>query len=53
VRQFIALLDFQEVDAQRLSPIYADALLSTAKKEPTTATIKDPLVGTFMAKEEP
>jgi hypothetical protein len=52
MRQNIALLDFQDVERQLLGPVYKVALLSTTKKDPTTETITDPLVGTFMVKEE-
>jgi hypothetical protein len=53
VRQNIALLDFQDVDRQRLKPMNADALLSTTKNDPATKTTADPLVGMFMEREDP
>ena len=53
MRQNIALLDFQDVERQLLRPVYTVALLSTTKNDPTTETITEPLVGTFMVKEEP
>jgi hypothetical protein len=33
--------------------MYAEALLSTEKKDPTTETIRDPLVGMFIANKDP
>jgi hypothetical protein len=49
----MALLDFQIVERQRLNPVYAEALLSTTKNDPTTERTRDPLVGIFIGKEEP